>query len=196
MEMPEKDKPPSVKKGPIRTNLSIMSLLTILLMCITQVCGVNHQNPIPLLWNKSNIHITTRYNQLHLLVKFINPCEILTKDVVHKDLIEYAIEKCNTIYNETFLDELEKMCPKRKFSHHLSTRQSREIKARTKRVLPLLVIGAIVAVSVLVVGLSVGGAINSFVQSGRISTLDEKFAEQKEMLDQLEKRVALSEKEI
>ncbi|XP_021959280.1 uncharacterized protein LOC110855167 [Folsomia candida] len=65
-----------------------------------------------------------------------------------------------------------------------------------KRVLPLLAVGVIIGVTVLVAGLSVGGAINSFVQTGRISALQGTVAEQREMLDELERRVEISEREI
>ncbi|XP_035713879.1 uncharacterized protein LOC118438167 [Folsomia candida] len=191
-----KDNPTKVKRGPLQANFSLMSLLTILLMFITQVCGVTHQNAIPLLWKKSPIPVTTGYNQVHLLVKFMNPCEILTQDLFHKDLSAYATEKCNKIYDEMFLDELEKMCPKRKFSDHINSRHTREIGRRVKRVLPLLAVGVIIGVTVLVAGLSVGGAINSFVQTGRISALQGTVAEQREMLDELERRVEISEREI
>ncbi|OXA48994.1 Copia protein [Folsomia candida] len=191
-----KDNPTKVKRGPLQANFSLMSLLTILLMFITQACGVTHQNAIPLLWKKSPIPVTTGYNQVHLLVKFMNPCEILTQDLLHKDLSAYATEKCNKIYDEMFLDELEKMCPKRKFSDHINSRHTREIGRRVKRVLPLLAVGVIIGVTVLVAGLSVGGAINSFVQTGRISALQGTVAEQREMLDELERRVEISEREI
>ncbi|CAL8127619.1 unnamed protein product [Orchesella dallaii] len=106
-------------------------------------------NSVPLLWRRGTTLVTSGHYHANLLVKFVSPCSMLRNGTVHQDLTDVVYNKCEEIYNELFLDEIEIMCPKSYWSDFLD-RQRRAIFG-------LFILGIIAVAQVVAAGLGVAG---------------------------------------
>ncbi|CAG7731369.1 unnamed protein product, partial [Allacma fusca] len=145
-------------RGIIRANLSRSSPWTIfalLAMFVLSACASSHQNSHQVIWRKSKTPITIGHYQVNLKVNFVNPCDILKKTVVHSDLLPSAQAKCNELYQELFISELEKMCQRKEWT---------EITLRKKRVVDLI-IGLIIIAVIASAGIGIAGTTIAVINS-------------------------------
>jgi hypothetical protein len=120
----------------------------------------------PVLWRSANVPITSGHNEFHLLIKFRNPCEILTNETVHVDLLSVAKQRCEELYEEYFIKELEEMCPTGSYT---------EVHSRQRRFIFSLLIGVGIAAIIAAVGLGISTTITSSINTGRIDNLESKM---------------------
>jgi len=69
----------------------------------------------PVLWRAVDVPITSGHNSYNLVVEFKSPCAIFTEDLIHADLLMETRMRCEDLYEEYFLSELEIMCPSGSF---------------------------------------------------------------------------------
>jgi hypothetical protein len=144
------------------------TLLLTLCLFLGSGDGFTTQNSQPVLWRPSKVPVTTGHNRVHLRVILINPCEILTSEVLHMDVAKMARDRCDEMYSQLFLDEIEKLCP---LEH-----DRRDILSRHKRFLFTLLIGLIIATVVIPVGLGVAAVTVSSVNAGKITEVNKAIA--------------------
>ena len=134
-------------------------------------------------------------NEFTYLIRIIliNPCEILSADILHGDISEKAVEKCQDMYKQYFLNELEHMCPRR---YHREMIQRDEGMIRQKRALITILIGIIIATVIVPVTLGATGVAIASVNSGRISDIQLEFGIQQSKITQLKKRVKVIEEAV
>jgi len=126
----------------------ISVLLTMCSLCLFGLTtGITTQSIAPVIWRKHDIPVTNGYHQVHMLIRLICPCDMLSNETIHTDIVQEAKEACNRIYEDSFLKSIETMCPNHRFSHRI---QKRFIS---------LVIGAIILINVNVVGMSASGMV-------------------------------------
>lgn len=157
-----------------------LTLLMVICLSIPPTSPVTLQNSAPVLWKKNPTPVIDGYYQVNGLMKFISPCEMLTYEIIHKDLLPAAIEQCKIMYDELFLDEMQKMCalkPWTEINHGI-----------TPRIVPL-VVGAIAVYNLIVVGVAVAGVAVAASNSGKITSLREELLQNRDKLLELEKRV-------
>lgn len=146
--------------------------------------SISHQQPV--IWRTSATPITNGHNEVHLMVKFINPCKLLRKSTVHRDLLPTALEKCNAAYQEMYIDPLDAMCPRlaRTVVHH-----------RVKRFIVTfsIFIATIVVSTVVAGGIGTAALVTSVQNSNSVSELESKLAEQKQRVDQEAKKLRIAE---
>ena len=181
--MVENEEPRSIKAGKAQVTKprfkALWSFASFLLLIATATATFTTQSSQPLLWRPSKIPITTGHNRVNLKVKLVSPCEILTPDVLHRDVASSAIQRCNDMYASLFLNNLEKMCPRK---------DHRQLLDREKRVISLL-IGLIIASIVVTVGIGTTGVAIASVNSGRISDVQAEVSLQQQKSKELENRV-------
>jgi hypothetical protein len=154
------------------------ALLLICGLIMTPVQAITMLNSQPVLWRGSKIPVISGYEKLNMRIELVSPCTLLTKEVVHGDLLDEARKLCDEIYNDYFIKEMEKMCPVNQL-HVLS---------RTRRIVPIIAaaIGAVVVVGL--AGLAWSGA-----NSVRIGNLQETVDQQQYAIDYLNSQVNLTE---
>jgi len=62
--------------------------------------GITVQNAQPVLWRGSKTPITTGSQRVYLRIKLMDPCELLTSDILHTDVSKLAQIRCKEIYRE------------------------------------------------------------------------------------------------
>lgn len=150
-----------------------------MMICLTVNTEASHMQPgQPLLWRKNPTPITNGYDRVYLRIKLNNPCELLTPEVLHTDITKMAQIKCNQMYNEHFIHEMEQMCPI-DYGYKL-------VRVRRKRF--IIITGMIIASVVLWAGAgtALGLAISSTVRTSELAEIAKRQAEQ---LDDLENRM-------
>jgi hypothetical protein len=162
-----------------------LALMFLFCMCGT-ASGLLNEHQVPVLWRKSPIPVTTGQSQVYLLINLVNPCEILTSDIAHHDLAANAREKCNKIYTEMFVNEVENLCPKKTFTGNIY---------RIERAIPLL-IGAVWGVITLSAGLGVAGTVISALNMASIGRIQTKLDLEKEQLEMLSSSLEWSQKQM
>jgi len=101
-----KEKEPTIESknhGPISRKLSLKSmwtLTTLLCLCFMMPCYGITQNSQPVLWRPSPIPVTEGYYRVNFKVTLISPCEAITRDVIHDDLVKQAKEQGEKMYQE------------------------------------------------------------------------------------------------
>lgn len=142
-------------RGLMKLNaLLLFYLIAFTCVAIPYVDGITTGNSAPILWKKGPIPLTTGYKQTHLMINFISPCVLLSNDTVHVDLVEEAWRKCDEIYQTAFLDEIETMCPRKRYTDL--------VVSRPTRIIPI-VLGLIVLVNVVIFGMAIAGTTMSAV---------------------------------
>jgi hypothetical protein len=163
------------------TGSSMLALMMIFCISIPHISTVTVQNTAPVLWRKSKIPVTTGYQQVNLAVKLISPCDLLSNETVHSDLVDEAKRKCTEVYEHVFLNELEQMCPSSTWT---------SIIHRQKRFIPII-IGIIVLVNIAVVGLAVAGTTMGVKNSVKINEMGETLEFHEHRFDKIEERINL-----
>jgi hypothetical protein len=121
---------------------------------------------------------------VYLRIQLVNPCDILTKEVLHADIASNARERCKKMYKEYFLNEIEKMCPTGSHDHTL---------IKQKRFVISLLIGILVVSVTASVGLGVAGVTMASVNSGKIDDLQTALKKQEEETIKLDQKIELLE---
>ncbi|CAG7784724.1 unnamed protein product [Allacma fusca] len=104
------------KGHPIKgINAVMLAALTILTLCCDSSARIE-RTPSNVLWRKSPLPVTTGYNSVNLLISFVSPCELISSGGPNTPLLATARAKCEKLYNEYFLKELEKMCVRKEWS--------------------------------------------------------------------------------
>lgn len=62
-------------------------------------------------WRSTITPNATGHNKIHLVIQFVNPCDLLSTDDIHKNLLQYAQKQCIDYYDTLFLEPLNEMCP-------------------------------------------------------------------------------------
>jgi hypothetical protein len=158
---------------------AMLAFTMLSMMCILQpALATTLQNSQPVLWRGSNTPVTTGYERVFLRIKLMNPCELLTTDVLHADITKLAQVKCEEMYREHFLNEMARMCP---VDHGYKL-------VRSKRFIPII-LGAMLIASVVLwagAGTAFGLAIHN---KGRISDLKSIAEQQAEQIKEIEGRM-------
>lgn len=153
------------------------SLLTFTLIALLFVSGATtFKTSNTVLWRPSKGYITTGHQMVILRIKMVSPCIILKSEIVHGDLTGEAILKCDDMYEQLFLNELEKMCPVKK-QQDITLRPFGQVKHRGKRFISLLV-GILIISIVTVTSIAIAGVTTATINSGKISDLQEQLEKQ------------------
>ncbi|CAG7731317.1 unnamed protein product, partial [Allacma fusca] len=158
-----------------------------IIICLLMLIGPALCQPrvtVPVVWRKSAYPVTIGNYEFDMRVTLLNPCDIFTNQTVHRDLVTPVREKCSRLYKEMFLDELEVMCPPRKFTD-LAVRPKREI-------LIALAVMAIVAA----LGLGIAAVAQSNANAAAIEEMEQQLLVHGRILEQLEDAVKNNSKRI
>jgi len=140
----------------------------------------------PVIWRASQTPVTQGHNQYHLMIKFESPCNIFTTDNIHEHLLKEAKSKCEELYEEYFLRNVEEMCPRGTFT---------EVEVRKKRELFTLLTVFIISIAASA-AFGIAGTTVASINAGRITNIQTKFDEQEKKLEQDAERLNLAEKAI
>ncbi|CAL8102140.1 unnamed protein product [Orchesella dallaii] len=172
---------PTANKSTAGYIMPIWTTLLLMFAFLTLGNGYDLQNSVPLLWRRGSTPVTSGHYQVNLLIKFVSPCSILENGAVHRDLTESAVKKCKEIYTELFLDELEVMCPRTKWTDVLE----RERRA----IFTLFVLGIIAVVQVVAAGLGVAAFAVSVSNTHTIADVKQAVEQQKQLMKEMDERV-------
>ncbi|OXA44959.1 Copia protein [Folsomia candida] len=162
---------------------SCVAIMTLLSVCM-QATGFHLQNSVPILWRQSSTPVVAGSNQVFLRVRLVNPCPIfLSQAVLYINGTDEALQRCNDMYHEYVIHELEAMCPKDETMY---------IMRRSKRAIPFLIIGAIAASVVLWAGAGTAFGL-SIHNKGTLSDMKEVQRQQEMQIKELESRVNMTE---
>ena len=114
------------------------------------------------------------------MVAFINPCTIITSDEIVAELTPMARQKCEEFYQEMFINELDRFCPKTLWTSVNHHREKRFVLGFLTSLLVTLVVSA---------GLGAAGSAVSSVNSGKIKSLQKAEVRNRELLDKLEMQI-------
>ncbi|CAL8095938.1 unnamed protein product [Orchesella dallaii] len=145
--------------------------------------AVHMQNSIPVLWKKGETPIASGYLQVSLNIKFLNPCSLLTEEIIHADLLKEAIEKCNEMYEDCFVTEIGEICPKKQWTEVLLHRK--------KRFLPLVILGGIILYHAVVAGLAITATVMSSQNAVSIAEMKANHKIEKLNREKLEDQVKI-----
>ena len=144
----------------------------------------------PVIWRPSSTPITSGHNEFHLLLEFKSPCEILTNATVHKDFLKTARDHCDQMYDEYFLQEIKKMCPKKSFTE-VQTKLPNQVLYRSKRLIISATI-AILVVGILVpIGLGIAAQTTASSAHHRLDDVERRIHEQEMELKRKAKEIDL-----
>lgn len=117
-----------------------------------------------------------------LTIKLLNPCGILNSDAIHHDLAQQSIEKCDEMYQELFIKEMQEMC---------RAENKRTLILRSKRFIVSLTVGLIVASIIATVGAA--GVTAASVNSERIRSVNALVAAQATELEEASQKIDMLE---
>jgi len=141
------------------------------------------QNAQPVLWRGSKTPITTGSQRVFLRIKLMDPCELLTSDILHTDVSKLAQIRCKEMYKEHFLNEMTQMCP---IDHGYEI-----IHTRAKR---FVIMMSIIIISSVILWAGAGTAFGlSIYNKGSISDLQEISKLQTVQIQNLEHRLNITE---
>jgi len=159
------------------------ALLYVICLLTIPTTGITVQNALPVLWRGSKTPITTGSQRVFLRIKLKNPCELLTSDILHTDVTKLAQIRCNEMYKEHFLNEMQAMCP---IDHGYEMFHS-----RAKRFIFMM---SIIIISSIVLWAGAGTALGvSIYNRGSISELQAISQIQSDQIKDLENRVNITE---
>ena len=164
------------------SNLMLISTFALLLAAVS---AINTKNSQPVLWRQSDTQITTGHYDVHLLIKLVSPCELLSNETVHHDVLLMSLKRCEDIYQTLFMAEIENMFFARNYTE--VTIQKRGIWLAAGLVGGSVVVTAGIATSALVIAVS-----NKF----DISSLRSEMAEAEKKIDRLDTKIQHIEKAI
>ncbi|CAG7784894.1 unnamed protein product, partial [Allacma fusca] len=179
--------PISPRKLPRTTLTSMMwTMMTVLFMCLITT-NVTTEKATPLLWRKSPIPVITGYHQVNLMVSFLSPCELISTASIHTSLTPEAMKRCNRIYQDMFLGELQKMCPRKKWTEVLQGETNQALD-RNKRFLVTLT-AILICVVIASAGLGIAGTTMAATNRNRITDLKTLQEAQQKTLNELEQKI-------
>jgi len=170
--------------------LSNLSLMMTILFCIMTQCmttAFSFENSQPVLWRPSTTPITAGHKRVLLRINLVNPCDILTKDVMHKNIAAAARAHCNEMYTKYFLHEMEKMCPR---EHRTN------VLVRSRRFVISTLIRIIICTLAVSFGVGSAGLIISAVNTGSISQIQNQASIHDAKVKELQEKVNLNQKAI
>lgn len=193
LQLKTKEEPEVSEKGRKFINtksrcLSPNAYCTALMMMTCVICpavnGIILKNAEPTLWRKTDMPVTIGNERVHLRIKLINPCSLLTSEILHTDITRIAQIKCEEIYKTHFIKELAEMCP---VDYGVTTHHAaHSISKRFITVIGILIIAAVVVVgSAVALGLSIANRVS-------IEGLKSTQAQQAELIEQLEGRLNIT----
>jgi hypothetical protein len=162
-------------------NLMLISTLALLLATVQ---AINTKNSQPVLWRQSDTQITTGHYDVHLLIKLVSPCELLSNETVHHDVLPLALKRCEDIYESLFMAEIENMCFARNYT---------EVTIQKRGVwLAGLAVGSVVVTA----GIATTGLVIGVSNKYDIGTLRWEMAEAERKIDRLDTKIQHIEKAI
>jgi hypothetical protein len=172
----------SVIVNPKRPNVFYSIALLLLLVMGTMgsviVTKLRHKPATSVIWRKSHNPVVTGFESVNIAMMLISPCSLIPKVDVKTSFRNMMIEQCNTAYEDMFLKQLEKICPKNTI---LTGRQKRFIQ-----VAGLFLIGVIASA-----GIGIGGYAVS-----QTNKLESRTDELQKALDELERKVYANGEEV
>lgn len=155
---------------------TILHFLSILMMLFTLAAPAYCSNikTQPVLWRSTKTPITSGHNEVHLVIQFVNPCDLLSADVIHKDVLEYSRTKCTEYYDTLFLEPLNAMCPS-------FTRT--DVAQREPRFVVSLLIGVLVIAIISAVSLSATSLAFTLGNRNSIQALTAELSQQQARLE-------------
>ena len=170
-ESPKRRALSSVVVNPKRPNL--MWTLFILFPSLLTMGGASdvHKNGSPVLWRKSSDPVIIGFQAVTMKIKLLSSCDLMPKklDPVTTDIMN---ELCKKAYEEIFLSNLERICPRK-----------HELTKKGKRVI-FLAIGFLLIVALASAGVRMAGYAIS-----RTYEIETKQDELKRALNDLERKV-------
>jgi hypothetical protein len=166
----------SPKKKRVSFSLSSLLGMLMMMMCIISPppsYSTTIANSQPLLWRASRTPVTIGNEIVFLRIKLMNPCDLLTTEILHTDVAKIAQIRCEEMYKEHFLNEVSKMRPT----------DDAYIAVRAKRA--IFVIGILIASVVLWAGAgtALGLAISNTVSVGDLKGITQRQNEQMLILE-------------
>jgi hypothetical protein len=160
--------------GMMMTSLFLSTLLIFGMVVVVR--GITTVSNQPILWRPSSTPVTSGHNEFHLIVKFKSPCDVITNETVHQDLMEEALSCGKKMYDEYFIQELQQMCPT---GHFTLVERRKKRFVITGTVLAVLSVAIVAAVGLGVAATAV--ATTNALQTRDLSTQlrdDERKAEE------------------
>lgn len=148
------DEPQHSQRPNRKTGSSGMLLsLALLLLCVTSVSAVTAKIGQPVLWRPSDVPVMTGHYEVHLVIKFLSPCDLLTNETLHADVLPGARKKCYDLYDDLFMGQVLLMCGRRNVTEM-------EFQGRRKRIIVMALVG--IAVGTILVTAAVAGTALGF----------------------------------
>ena len=191
MESPAQQQSATKTSGSIKfphTTSLMMMMMCIFMMTGTVSAITTISNPV--IWRPSSTPITSGHNDFHLLLEFKSPCEILTNATVHKDFLKTARHHCDQMYEEYFLQEIRKMCPKKSFTE-VQTKLPNQVLYRSKRFIISAMIAALVIGYLVPVGLGIAAQVTASSAHHRLGDVERRIHEQEMELKKKAKEIDL-----
>jgi Reverse transcriptase (RNA-dependent DNA polymerase)/gag-polypeptide of LTR copia-type/GAG-pre-integrase domain len=113
----------SVIVDPKRPNMfwSVVTLLMFWLALVGATSPLGSENDIhntgsPVLWRRTHQPVVVGYNTVKMNIKLISPCALLPIENIQQGVIDSMTKQCEKTYENLFMSELEKICPKEKLT--------------------------------------------------------------------------------
>jgi len=150
----------------------------------------------PLLWRPSPVQVTKSHEQYLVLVHLVSPCKILTKNILHPDILNVTIEQCNDLYDELFVQPIQKMCPYSPYEPFFINSPKHfasELESRKKRELFTIIICLVLVATV---ALSTAGTVTGAKALQNTHQLQTEIEKQEEELQDVQKQLDISQEAI
>jgi type II secretory pathway pseudopilin PulG len=150
----------------------------------------------PVLWRPTATPITLNHQDYYILIHLNSPCELLSNNVVHPDMLEITVLKCKDLYETLFLKELEIMCPSQQYQpFNIKTHDQVNfgVLQREKRELFTLIVCLVIVVTV---ALAAAGTVTGSIALQNTHQLQSAFEEQEQQLQEVAKQLDLANKAI
>jgi len=174
-------------------SMSVLTSLAILLLFATSASATTTQHGQPVLWRPSDVPVMSGHYEVHLIVKFGNPCELLTNGTLHVDVLPWAKKKCEEIYQDLFLSEIQTMCGRRdviELNHNLRRRKRESaIRRRRRRFIVMAFIGIMVVTTLVTAGIASSALGVAVHNSGKIGRLSDRLDAAEKNFGKIDERI-------
>jgi hypothetical protein len=168
-----------MSKVTVTKNFKLNLLWVVVLILKLMAFGIceKFQEGNPVLWRRTNAPAVIGYNSVSIKINLVSPCSLLPTDGLSTTVAFKLENKCQTHYEELFLNELEKMCPTKDAT---SVRNKREL---------FLVLGILLIVAIGSAGVGMASYAVHEVSEVKLTQ-----TEMKQVLDDLEEKVSTNSK--
>jgi len=113
---------------------------------------------------------------------FKSPCEVITEDIVHPDLLKQTRKQCDEMYEEYFLSEIENMCPRGSFNI---------VQSRKKRFVFSLLIATLCVSVIVPIALGISAQVTASAALSRTDSLTATMNKQEGQLEEIAEKLNL-----